>query len=48
MRAAHRKLHVVIWALVVAATAWTIALAIAARPVDPQTDLPEDIAGEAP
>lgn len=48
MRAAHRRLHVVMWALVAAATAWAIVLAIGARPVDPQTELPEDIAGETP
>lgn len=48
MRGAHRRLHVLAWAVVVAAVAFGVAAAIGARPVDPLTELPAAVAAESP
>ncbi|MEQ1930182.1 MAG: hypothetical protein ABL957_06560 [Parvularculaceae bacterium] len=48
MRRAHRRTHVIFWSIILPATLWALALALGARPIDPRSELPAAIAGEAP
>jgi hypothetical protein len=48
MRRAHRRAHLVLWCVIASALLAGLLLALAARPGDPTTVIPEAIAGEAP
>lgn len=48
MRRAHRRVHVLVWLILAPAVAFGVYAAIAQRPGEPLTDLPDAIAEDAP